>query len=319
MNTITDIKPSTQHDFFDDVIEGLSRPTKSIPCKWFYDEKGSILFEKITQTPEYYPTRVESKLLADVAQDLPNIMPNLKVIVEPGSGSSIKTRILLSSQKALTTYIPMEISAQFLSDIANQLHADYPNIQTIPMVGDFTNINTPVSQTVDANRLVFFPGSTIGNFPPDEAEQLLNSFHLLAGDDGHLLIGVDGTQNERQLLAAYNDANGITEAFNKNLLIRANDELAANFVIENFAHVAQFNQQASRIEMHLKSLTQQSVTIKHHVFNFKENETIFTENCYKYTQDRFMTLANQCGWELVSAWKDQQLSHFQLFLLKPSM
>lgn len=318
MNTITDIKPTTTHDFLDDVLAGLSQPQKTIPCKWFYDEAGSVIFEEITETPEYYPTRVETKLLVDVAQDLPSYLPHLKVIVEPGSGSSIKTRILLGSQKELNTYIPMEISAEFLSFVAEQLHADYLSINTLPIVSDFTNIHTPLNDRIDPSRLVFFPGSTIGNFPPEEAADLLNSFHLLAGKQGHLLIGVDGTQDEAQLVAAYNDAAGVTEAFNKNLLVRANNELGADFNLAQFAHVARFNQQESRIEMHLKSLCAQKVTIKKHVFNFRKNETIFTENCYKYDKNRFMAMANQCGWDLVTTWKDQHLSNFQLFLLKPS-
>ncbi len=316
MNTLTDIKPTTQHDFLTDVIEGLAKPQKTIPCKWFYDEVGSIVFEEITETPEYYPTRVETKLLVDVAQDLQSLLPALSAIIEPGSGSSIKTRLLLGSQKALQTYIPMDISKDFLNFITEQLHLDYPHINTIPLIGDFTNINGPFEAITNSNRLVFFPGSTIGNFSPGDAKDLLESFHHLAGDDGHLLIGVDGTQDASQLLAAYNDAQGVTAIFNKNLLVRANAELNANFAIDQFEHFVLFNAEEQRVEMHLKSLKAQTVNIGEASFSFKEDETIFTESCYKYNQAQFMALAKESSWALVKCWKDMYLSDFQLFLLK---
>ena len=303
-------------DFYQDVLHGLNQPQKSIPCKWFYDEAGSILFEAITKTAEYYPTRVETRLLRQVVQDLAAIIPDLSIVIEPGSGASVKTRILLSSQSQLKTYVPMDISAEFLQEIAQQLQLDYPTIKTIPIVGDFTNTHAPIELNSHDARLVFFPGSTIGNFSPEDASALLKSFHHLAGKAGWLLIGVDSTQNEQQLLAAYNDKAGVTAEFNKNLLVRANRELQADFVVEQFMHEARFNKAEGKVEMHLVSRREQTVTIANQAFSFKTGESIFTENCYKYTRRGFLKIANECDWQLERVWQDQEESEFELFLLK---
>lgn len=303
-------------DFYQDVVHGLNQTQKSIPCKWFYDEAGSVLFEAITKTAEYYPTRVETRLLRQVVQDLATVIPDLSIVIEPGSGASVKTRILLSSQTKLKTYVPMDISAEFLQEIAQKLQLDYPNIKTIPIVGDFTNTHAPIELNNDVARLVFFPGSTIGNFSPEDASTLLKSFHHLAGKAGWLLIGVDSTQNEQQLLAAYNDKAGVTAEFNKNLLVRANRELQADFVVEQFMHEARFNKTEGKVEMHLVSRSEQTVTIANQTFSFKCGESIFTENCYKYTRQRFLKIANECHWQLERVWQDQVESEFELFLLK---
>ena len=303
-------------DFYQDVVHGLNQPQKSIPCKWFYDEAGSVLFEAITKTAEYYPTRVETRLLRQVVQDLAVMIPDLSIVIEPGSGASVKTRILLSSQLNLKTYIPMDISAEFLQEIAQQLQLDYPNIKTIPIVGDFTNTHAPIELNNDVARLVFFPGSTIGNFSPEDASALLKSFHHLAGKAGWLLIGVDSTQNEQQLLAAYNDKAGVTAEFNKNLLVRANTELQADFVVEQFMHEARFNKTDGKVEMHLVSRCEQAVSIANQTFSFGAGESIFTENCYKYTRERFLKIANECNWQMQQVWQDQEESEFELFLLK---
>lgn len=313
------LQPMVNLAFYADVVNGLSQQQKSIPCKWFYDEVGSQLFEAITKTAEYYPTRVETRLLKSLVNDLDSIIPQLSLVIEPGSGASVKTRILLSALKHLKTYIPMDISADFLNDIARQLHHDYPHIQTMPLVGDFTHIQTPPALNSHAVRMVFFPGSTIGNFSPTEALTLLNSFHHLAGPNGWLLIGVDSTQNESQLLAAYNDQAGVTAQFNKNLLVRANMELDADFVVSKFSHEARFNKAEGKVEMHLVSNCAQSVNIADQIFNFAANESIFTEDCYKYSQARFLSIANQCNWQMRHVWQDTQESEFKLFLLQSSL
>ena len=313
---LAEIMPEFNHEFYHDVVHGLSQPQKSIPCKWFYDEAGSLLFESITKTAEYYPTRVETRLLRQVVKGLASVIPDLSLVIEPGSGASVKTRILLSSQAKLRTYMPIDISAEFLSDTVQQLQQDYPNIQIIPLVGDFTNMHTPVDSDAGIVRMVFFPGSTIGNFSPEEAKALLKSFHYLAAKSGWLLIGVDSTQNETQLLAAYNDKAGITAEFNKNLLVRANRELQANFVVEQFLHEARFNKAEGKVEMHLVSSCKQKVTIGEHVFNFASGESIFTENCYKYTRQHFLSIAKECNWHFEQVWQDQEESEFELFLLK---
>lgn len=304
--------------FLEDIVHGLSQVQKSIACKWFYDEAGSALFEKITQTPEYYPTRVEAQLLNTVAQDLPYLIPNLSAIIEPGSGASIKTRILLDALKYLKTYVPMDISAAFLKTIAEQLAIDYPLLQIKPMVGDFTQQFSAPALPSNSESLIFFPGSTIGNFSPAAASELLKRFHDLTETKGWLLIGVDSTQNKAQLLAAYNDAEGITAAFNKNLLVRANTDLNANFDLNAFVHEAIFNASTGRVEMHLRSLKAQSVTMNNNRFDFKKDETIFTESCYKYTHENFLTLASASGWQMVECWQDDTISAFTIFLLQAS-
>jgi dimethylhistidine N-methyltransferase len=316
MNKIINIPLPTYTAFQQDVLAGLSHAQKSIPCKWFYDQAGSVLFEEITKTAEYYPARVETRLLKQVVTEIASILPELSLVVEPGSGASVKTRILLSSQPKLSTYIPMDISAEFLNSIAEQLHVDYPQIKTLPLVGDFTHIAAPLVVDDHTQRLVFFPGSTIGNFAPSEAHDLLHSFHHLAGSDGWLLVGVDSTQEESQLLAAYNDQAGITAQFNKNLLLRANSELEADFIVDQFDHEARFNQTEGRVEMHLQSRCAQTVTIAGKQFNFAAGESIFTESCYKYTRQQFLAIAATCGWHMGHAWQDQDESGFELFLLK---
>lgn len=307
------------HGFNRDVLHGLSQQQKSIPCKWFYDETGSTLFEAITKTQEYYLTRVETCLLTQVVHDITSIIPDLSLVIEPGSGASVKTRILLSSQANLTTYVPIDISADFLNNSARQLQQDYPNIKTTPLEADFTNIHAPLNFSHESERMVFFPGSTIGNFSPEDARALLRSFHHLAGKDGWLLIGVDSTQDEKQLLAAYDDQAGVTAEFNKNLLVRANKELQANFEIEQFLHQVRFDQAEGKIEMHLVSNCEQTVRVANQDFNFAAGESIFTENCYKYARPRFLAMASECNWHMKHVWQDQAESEFELFLLKSTI
>lgn len=305
--------------FYEDVIDGLSQTRKTLPCKWFYDETGSHLFEAITDTKEYYLTRVESKMLFDVAQALPNLIPALNTIVEPGSGSSSKTRILLSAIEQLHHYVPMDISAEFLHGITKSLNNDYPSLHIQPVAADFTALNNVKLPTdLSKDRLVFFPGSTIGNFSPSAAQRLLQSFHHLAGQQGYLLIGLDGTQDANKLIAAYDDQAGITAQFNLNLLVRANNELGANFDLTQFKHEVRWQPDSHRIEMHLLSTCDQTVSIDQYRFHFKADETIFTESCYKYPQPLFETLAEAAGWQLTQAWHDEGTSDFQLFLMQPS-
>ncbi|ROH87069.1 L-histidine N(alpha)-methyltransferase [Pseudomethylobacillus aquaticus] len=311
----------TANDFGHDVLYGLSQPQKSIPCKWFYDEAGSLLFEAITRTAEYYPTRVETRLLAEVVPALARIKPGIQCVIEPGSGASVKTRALLQGLPLLQTYVPMDISADFLHEVSLQLQRDFPALAIHPLVGDFSDagfasaINT-ADLPIDSERLVFFPGSTIGNFHPEAAARLLEQFHALAGGSGCLLIGVDTTQDEKRLLAAYNDAAGITAAFNQNLLKRANRELGADFDVHSFSHEARFNPSEGRIEMHLVSTRKQSVQLAGKCFGFDAGETIYTESCYKYRSAAFIAMAQACGWHLQQHWQDEQESAFTLFLLR---
>jgi dimethylhistidine N-methyltransferase len=315
MNSVSDFDQVRQA-FMTDVITGLHQAQKTIPCKWFYDETGSALFEGITKTPEYYPTRVETALLGSITPALSEIIPNLGAIIEPGSGASVKTRLLLETQPNLTTYLPIDISAEFLNTTAERLRLDFPDIDIWPMVGDFSTTFLPDQIGADIEKLVFFPGSTIGNFNPDEALGLLRNFHALAGQRGWLLIGVDTTQDADQLHAAYNDKAGITARFNKNLLVRANRELDADFDLTQFRHDARYNPSESRIEMHLVSACEQQVTIDDERFDFVAGESIFTESCHKYARDRFLAMAATSGWQLEQLWQDPIESGFTLMLFR---
>lgn len=302
-------------DFREDVLAGLSQTPKTLPCKWFYDEAGSRIFEEITKTAEYYPTRVEARLLEDVVLHLRDFIPHLDVVIEPGSGASVKTRLLLESQPKLKRYIPIDISEDFLIETAHQLEYDFPTVNIAPLVADFTKPMTELKLSADLQRMLFFPGSTIGNFSTCEAKSLLKSFHTLVGNNAWLLIGVDMTQSEDKLLAAYNDATEITASFNLNLLTRINRELSANFDVNQFTHQAIFNKAEGRIEMHLVSKNTQTVTISDKLFAFKAGECIHTENCYKYTLEAFTNLAYDCGWEIEHTWHDQEESDYTMLLL----
>lgn len=305
-----------QSAFAAETIHGLSQTPKTLACKWFYDENGSKLFEQITQTPEYYLTRVETRLLLDLVPELADCIPRLATVIEPGSGSSIKTRYLLESQPGLQKYIPIDISEEFLFETAHRLRQDFPGLHIAPFVADFTARMPPLVLDEKLDRMVFFPGSTIGNFTPIEVRHLLRNIHAVAGKDAWLLIGVDMTQNEDKLLAAYNDAAGITAHFNQNILNRANRELGANFDIGCFQHCAHFNPDERRIEMHLVSQQAQKVNINGHIFCFDRGETIHTENCYKYSREVFESFAHECGWKFERVWTDQQESNFGIFLLR---
>ena len=327
MTTSSDLLTELDSPFGQDVLEGLSQAQKTLPCKWFYDERGSNLFEEITRTPEYYPTRVETGLLYRLVPQVARLIPGLETVIEPGSGSSIKTRILLQALPELRRYIPLDISEEFLLQAAIQLRQDFPRLQIMPMVKDFTAPMQPLALDADSQRMVFFPGSTIGNFAPHEAHQLLRNIRTWSGNDAWLLIGVDMTQDEHVLLSAYNDAAGITAQFNKNILLRANHELDADFRLDGFHHSARFNRPESRIEMHLVSDSRQQVHIGENTFGFEHGETIHTENCYKYSRKKFETLALACGWQVQAVWQEQDLqmqglpmpqhgSNFGVFLLK---
>ena len=299
-----------------DVIAGLSQPAKTLPCKWFYDVAGSELFEQITATPEYYLTRVETRLLLDLTSRLVDYIPHLTLIIEPGSGSSNKTRMLLSSQPKLLEYMPMDISADFLYASAVNLEQDFPYLKINPIVCDFTALTEPLGIDKTHECLIFFPGSTIGNFDPEEARRLLKNIRTMAGRPCWLLIGVDMTQDAAGLLAAYNDKAGITDKFNKNILARINHELGANFNLEEFQHRAIFNQDERRIEMHLISTNPQIVELAGNQFKFEAGEFIHTENSYKYPKAIFESLLHDAGWLIDRVWEDTDESHFGVFLLR---
>ena len=299
-----------------DVIAGLSQPAKTLPCKWFYDVAGSELFEQITETPEYYLTRVETRLLLELTPRLSDYIPHLALIIEPGSGSSNKTRMLLRSQPHLREYMPMDISTDFLYASAVRLEEEFPHLKINPIVCDFTVLTEPLGIDETHLCLIFFPGSTIGNFGPEEAKHLLKNIRTMAGKPCWLLIGVDMTQDAPRLLAAYNDKAGITDKFNKNILTRINRELGANFNLEEFQHRAIFNRDEHRIEMHLVSTVAQTVDVAGNQYGFEAGEFIHTENSYKYPKTKFESLLHDAGWLVERAWEDTGESDFGVFLLR---
>ena len=298
-----------------DVIAGLSKTHKAMPPKHFYDAAGSDLFEAITELPEYYPTRTEVALLTAAAPEIARHIPDGAALVEFGSGASTKTRIVLDAAPQVAVYAPIDISASALEGAAKAIRADYPQLAVAPLRDDFTNALRLPAETEGRPVVGFFPGSTIGNFTPDEARAFLMSARRLLGEGAAFLVGIDLVKDPATLVAAYDDAQGVTGAFNKNLLTRINRELAGDFDLDAFAHRAVWNPAESRIEMHLVSLKDQVVHAAGHAFRFAEGETIHTENSYKFTLERMATLATAAGWKLEQRWVSEDPA-FGMVLLR---
>jgi dimethylhistidine N-methyltransferase len=299
-----DLHPPRE-DLFREVVAGLGQPKKALPCKLFYDAQGSALFEAICELDAYYPTRTEMRILENAAAEIAELTGEAPLLIELGSGSSRKTHVLLEAIEPVS-YIPVDISREALVLACDELQQRYPDLMLHPICADYTQ-PVPLPAGVDTacgRRLVFFPGSTIGNFTPAEALHFLKALRPLCGEDGAMLIGVDLKKNASILNAAYNDARGVTAAFNLNLLARLNRELEANFDLGAFRHSAFYNDTAGRVEMHLVSLQAQEVLIKGHGFHFHEGERIHTENSYKYTPEAFQRLAAEAGYEPLHCWTD---------------
>lgn len=288
----------------DEVLSGLSAPQKELSPKFFYDERGSVLFDKICTLPEYYVTRTEKKLLQDVIQDLPTHIDSPYSLFELGSGSSDKVRALLDSA-APEAYVCIDISADHLLKAAKSLGEDYPKVEVYALCIDYSDAWT-IPLNLGKNRMAFFPGSSIGNFSPSAAEILLRQVARLVGQDGWLLIGVDLQKSPALIESAYNDSQGVTAEFNKNTLSNLNQLLDCQFSPENFEHRAFYNEQHHRIEMHLIAQKSHSVEIKGHSIDFKKGESIHTENSYKYSLDSFKSLAEASGFQSVKHWVDNE-------------
>ncbi|WP_343206085.1 L-histidine N(alpha)-methyltransferase [Rhodanobacter sp. MP7CTX1] len=297
-------KKATDHEreFAKDAIAGLGAHTKVISPKYFYDAAGSELFEQICLTPEYYPTRTELALLAMIAPSLADGIPEAATLVELGSGASEKTRLLLDSAPQISSYVPVDISSDALEQARLRLAVDYERLEILPLVADFTKSLVLPRQTKGAPVVGFFPGSTIGNFEPDEATQLLRKLRLELGDNSQLIVGVDLVKDTSTLLKAYDDASGVTARFNKNLLVRFNRELDADIDLDLFEHRAVWNTAKERIEMHLVSLIDQDVTVAGTTFHFRAGESIHTENSHKFTPASFGSLVHGTGWLVTKAW-----------------
>ena len=304
------------NDFLNDVIEGLSQNPKTLKPKYFYDNRGAQLFTEICTTPEYYPTRTEIKILNQNAEDIASQIGDNTALIEYGSGALEKIKILLDFLNEPVGLIPVDISEDQLFESAKNLENLYPDLEILPVAADFTKpIPIPEFSHPLKRFVAFFPGSTIGNFEPDLAIQFLEGVTKTIGLDGLLLIGFDLKKDIETLLAAYDDQRGITSSFNKNLLSRINDELGGNFNLDTFEHVARYNENKGRIEMHLKSTTEQTVLINKELFEFLEGETIHTENCYKFTKESFTAMSSKAGLYPVKTWTDDQ-NLFAVMLLR---
>ena len=318
LESFRDLAPEPD-DFLADVVDGLSRPQKTLPCKYFYDEIGSQLFEQICELPEYYPTRTESALLAEIGDDLAACIGPHAHLIEYGCGSVQKVRILLDALNNPAAYVAVDISREHLLDAAATLAADYPKLEVHALCTDFTkpfSVDPPESRS-DARRVGFFPGSTLGNFTHDFAREFLTNAARFLGSGGALVIGIDLKKDVAILNAAYNDAQGITAKFNLNLLDRINRELGADFDVDKFEHRALYDPDEGRIEMHLMSNADQSVNINGTTFSFRDGETIHTENSHKYAVDEFQRMAEEAGFSAEKVWVDSDRLFSVHFLTVP--
>lgn len=306
---ITAAKPvSTDTQFLTDALKGLKSTPKTLPCKYFYDQRGSELFDQICELPEYYPTRTEAGIMEDNIEEMAAVFGPDALLIEYGSGSSAKTRILLDHLPHLAGYVPIDISREHLYQTAESLASAYPALDILPLWADYTqaftlpNVCRPVR-----SRIVYFPGSTIGNFHRPEAALFLKHIADICGPGGGLLIGIDLRKSPSVLEPAYNDAQGVTAAFNLNLLARMNAEIGADFALDGFAHSAFYNEQIGRIEMHLLSLNAQTVHLGGESIRFAEDETIWTECSYKYSLPEFAEMAASAGFTVRRVWTDSGL------------
>ncbi|MGH6665574.1 MAG: L-histidine N(alpha)-methyltransferase [Pseudolabrys sp.] len=290
-----------------DVLAGLEKTPKSVPAKYFYDGTGSLLFERITELPEYYPTRCEMKILRDHAGEIAKLIPENAALVEFGSGSSKKVRILLEAAPKLAAYVPVDICGEMLEQEAIDLEPDFPQLKVLPVQADITQaFKLPVEAAGALVRVGFFPGSTIGNFEPHEACAFLRNAGRILGEGATLIVGADLIKPVEILNAAYNDAAGVTAKFNINLLVRINRELRGTFKLDTFEHHAFYNRERHRVEMHLASLMRQKVKVSGETIDFRAGETIHTENSYKYSIASLGALARGAGWQPAGAWTDER-------------
>jgi dimethylhistidine N-methyltransferase len=308
-----DLHP-TSDDLATDVLAGFSRAQKSIPPKYFYDAEGSRLFDAITELPEYYPTRTETAMLIAYADEIARKAGTGHLLVEPGSGSCTKARILFEGLQPCA-YVPMDISRDHLRVAAQEVAVEYPWLEVHAACTDFTRLMTLPPSSPEGRRLAFFPGSSIGNFDPQAAIGFLGMIADMVGAGGQLLIGVDLKKDRTVLEAAYDDARGVTAAFNLNLLARINRELGADFDLAQWRHKALYNEAQGRIEMHLVSRVDQQVSLLGQTFRFAGGETIHTENSYKYSVAGFRDLASQAGFTTDTVWVDADRL-FSLHLLQ---
>jgi L-histidine N-alpha-methyltransferase len=297
----------TLAEFRADVLRGLGTPAKELPCKYFYDEAGSALFERITELEEYYPTRTELAIMRQHVAEMAGLLGPRCLLIEYGSGSSTKTRLLLDRLLDPAGYVPIDVSGEHLLRSAHAIADTYPRREVLPLCADFTRpVELPAPRMRPERRVVYFPGSTIGNFTPEETVILLRQTADLCGRGGGLLLGADLQKDRRILEDAYNDRLGVTAAFNLNLLARINRELGADFALDQFRHRAFYNAAEGRIEMHLVSCGRQRVRVGDVEFAFAAGESIRTEYSYKYRLRDLHDLAAAAGFEVERFWTDER-------------
>jgi len=304
--------------FLSDVVTAPSSRPKQLSPKYFYDHAGSVLFDRICDLPEYYVTRTEHAILEAHASTMVSRLPSPCRVVEPGAGSGNKTRLLLRAlgPERCAAYVPVDIAREFLHESAAKIRADIDWLKVRPVVGDFAGDVSLAPAPKDVSTVIFFPGSTIGNFDPADAARLLSRFRKLAGPDGAVLLGVDLKKEPALLHSAYNDAQGVTAAFNKNVLRRINRELGGDFDLDGFDHHALYDPTHGRVEMHLVAKRRQTVTIAGRRFDFEHGESICTERSYKYDLPSAARLAQRAGLVLGDAWLDRA-RRFAVLLLLP--
>lgn len=298
------------------LVEALIQPGHRISPVWLYDQRGSELFEDITQLPSYYPTRTEVSILDDNLEEIARAIGRDRLVVELGSGSSRKTLRLLKALDQPAAYIPVDISSEYLHQAAADLSKQLPGLSVMPLVADFTTaFSLPPSLPPHRNRLGFFPGSTIGNLTAPEALSLLKHCHKILGDEATFLIGVDLDKSSEVLIPAYDDPEGVTAEFNRNLLKRINRELGLNIDIQAFDHEARYLTDPARIEMHLVAITDQMFEIADETYTLAAGESFHTETSHKFTIEGFAQLAERAGWQLNEHWLDTE-KRFAVLLLK---
>jgi len=302
--TFVDLQPESG-SFLDDVLTGLARSPKALSPKYFYDARGCELFEAICELPEYYPTRTEMALMADCAGEIATRLGTGGLLIEFGSGAGVKTVTMLRALQP-AAYVPVDIAAEALHGATARLGTEFPQLPIIAVCADYMRQLqvAELSPYAGCRRIIYFPGSTIGNLTPEEAQSFLVRARGLAGKNGAMVVGVDLKKDPEVLHAAYNDAQGVTAEFNLNLLRRINRELAADFDLAQFRHVAFYNAAAGRIEMHLESLQSQMVTVSGRGFAFGAGERLHTENSYKYSEEGFRALARATGFSPEQVWVD---------------
>ena len=297
--------PTADPAFRADVLAGLAAPIPAIPARWFYDRRGSELFEAITRLPEYYPTRTETALLERYSSEIAAQVGSGEAVIEFGSGSSAKTPILLRAVRP-AAYVPVDISGEFLRESAAALQREMPDLPVWPVEADFTRPFALPAQLRDTAKMGFFPGSTIGNFVARSAVDLLRAMKETLGEGAKLVIGMDRIKDVETLVRAYDDAAGVTAAFNLNLLHRINAELDADIPVDSFRHKAIWNDALSRIEMHLEAVRDVAFQVCGRRFGFRQGETIHTENSHKFGHRDSRILLRAAGWGVVAEWTDEK-------------